>query len=113
MDQARAFLAAYFPAWENAPVICESWLLSPALAGLLPPDSRILRFQRAFDLTPGSGDEREAVLQWVFRLTPSQQQGVSLDALPEDTALRRSMKRYLLSGGGVTAASGPLVRDFS
>ncbi len=67
----------------------------------------------AFDLTPGSGDEREAVLQWVFRLTPSQQQGVSLDALPEDTALRRSMKRYLLSGGGVTAASGPLVRDFS
>ena len=92
---------------------CESWLLSPVLKDLLPPDSRILRFQRVFDLTPGSGDEREAVLQWVFRLTPSQQQGVSLDALPENTSLQKNLKRFLLSGGVFTAAGGPLVRPFA
>ncbi len=112
VDQARAFLAAYFPAWENAPVTCESWLLSPALAGLLPPDSRILRFQRAFDLTPGTDDEREAVLQWVYRLAPPQQKHVSVSDLPEDTALRRNMKRFLLSGGMINAAGGPLARRF-
>ncbi len=67
----------------------------------------------AFDLTPGSGDEREAVLQWVFRLTPSQQQGVSLDALPENTFLQKSLKRFLLSGSVVTCAGGPLARPFA
>jgi hypothetical protein len=111
--RAKKFLAAYFPDWQNAPMTCESWLLSPVLKDLLPPDSRILRFQRAFDLTPGSGDEREAVLQWVFRLTPAQQENVSLDALPEDTSLQKSMKRFLLSGGVFTAAGGPLVRRFA
>ena len=92
---------------------CESWLLSPVLKDLLPPASRILRFQRAFDLTPGTEDEREAVLQWVFRLTAPQQKNVSLDALPENTSLQKSMKRFLLSGGVFTAASGPLVRPFA
>ena len=92
---------------------CESWLLSPVLKDLLPPDSRILRFQRAFDLTPGSGDEREAVLQWVFRLTALQQETVSLDTLPESTSLQKSLKRFLLSGGVVTCAGGPLARPFA
>ncbi len=113
VEKAKAFLADYFPAWKDAPITCESWLLSPALAGLLPPESRILRFQRAFDLTPGADDEREAVLQWVYHLAPPQQQGISLDALPEDTILQRNMKRFLLSGGVVTSASGPLARQFA
>ena len=112
VDRAKAFLAAYFPDWKDAPITCESWLLSPALKELLHPDSHILHFQRAFDLTPGTADEREAVLQWVFHVAPSQQQNVSLDALPEDTSLQRNMKRYLLSGGKVPAASGPLARRF-
>ena len=113
VDRAKKFLAAYFPAWQNAPMTCESWLLSPALKDLLPPDSRILRFQRAFDLTPCADDEREAVLQWVYRLTPPQQENVDLHALPEGTALQKSMKRFLLSGGVFTAASGPLARPFA
>ncbi len=112
LDRAKAFLAEYFPEWRDSPVTCESWLLSPALKQLLPPDSRILRFQRAFDLTPGTEDEREAVLQWVYHLAPPQQRTVSLNTLPEDTSLRRSMKRYLLSGGAVASAGGPLVRRF-
>ena len=86
---------------------------SDALKELLPPDSRILRFQQAFDLTPGTEDEREAVLQWIYHLAPPQQQNVSLSTLPEDTALQKSMKRYLLSGKTFTAASGPLARRFA
>ena len=113
LDRAKAFLAEYFPEWQNAPVTCESWLLSPALKELLPPDSRILRFQQAFDLTPGTEDEREAVLQWIYHLAPPQQQNVSLSTLPEDTALQKSMKRYLLSGKTFTAASGSLSRRFA
>ncbi len=112
VERAKAFFASYFLEWKDAPMTCESWLLSPALKELLPPNSRILRFQRAFDLTPCADDAREDVLQWVYRLTPPQQKNVSLDALPEGTALQKSMKRFLLSGGVVTAAEGPLARDF-
>lgn len=112
VEKAKAFFAQYFPKWQDAPMTCESWLLSPALKGLLPPDSRILRFQRAFDLTPCPDDEREAVLQWVYRLTPPQQKNVSLDALPENSTLQKSMKRFLLSGGVVPGAEGPLARRF-
>lgn len=113
VEKAKAFFTQYFPEWQDAPMVCESWLLSPALKELLPPDSRILRFQRAFDLTPCKDDEREAVLQWVFHLAPPQQEGVSLSALPEDTGLQRGMKRFLLSGGVIHAARGPLVRRFA
>lgn len=113
VERAKKFLAAYFPDWQDAPMTCESWLLSPALKDLLPPDSRILRFQRAFDLTPRTDDEREAVLQWVFRLTAPQQKNAALDALPENTSLQKSLKRFLLSGGVFTAAGGPLVRPFA
>ena len=113
IDRAKEFLAAYFPEWQDAPMTCESWLLSPALKELLPPDSRILRFQRAFDLIPGADDEREAVLQWVYHLAPPQQRGISLNDLPEDTSLQRNMKRFLLCGGIVTAASGPMARRFT
>lgn len=110
--QARAFFKARFPAWENRPIKCESWLLSPELKRLLHENSRILRFQQGFDISEASDDALEAVLQWVFRLTPSMQKNAALKALPESTSLQRAMKAYLLSGGTIHSGFGPLVRPF-
>ena len=112
LQRVKTFLKQYFPAWAEVPIRCESWLLSPVLKRLLPASSRILGFQQAFDIAPVEDDAREAVLQWVYHLTPDMQKGFSLEALPENTSLQRSMKRYLLSGGTVTSGEGPLVRSF-
>jgi hypothetical protein len=112
LDRARSFLKKHFPEWADAPIKCESWLLSPALKGLLPAGARILRFQAAFDLTE-TEPEANDVLQWVFGLTESQKASARLEDLPEDTSLRRNAKAFLLDGGRIGTATGLLVRRFS
>ncbi len=109
--QARAFLTDYFPDWAEESMECESWLLSPVLVSLLPENSNILRFQRAFEMI-SQDPEPDDVLEWVFRLTQGQQKTTPLEALPEQTSLQRSMKAFLLSGGRVGVAQGRLVRPF-
>ena len=112
LDRARSFLKKHFPEWADAPIKCESWLLSPALKGLLPAGARILRFQAAFDLTE-TEPEANDVLQWVFGLAESQKASARLEDLPEDTSLRRNAKAFLLDGGRIGTATGLLVRRFS
>ena len=90
---------------------CESWLLSPALADLLPENSNIRRFQRAFALVSHDPEPND-VLEWVFRLTESQQETTAWEDLPEETGLQRSMKAFLLSGGRVGTAKGRLSWPF-
>ena len=109
--QARRFLKEFFPDWADVHMECESWLLSPALSGLLPENSRILQFQRAFDIIQVNPEPMD-VLEWVYCLTENQQKTASLASLPEDTSLRRNMKAYLLSGGKVGTAMGHLKRRF-
>ena len=111
LGAARQFLEDCFPDWAQAPVECESWLLSPALKALLPEGSNILRFQRAFRITEVDPEPVD-VLEWVFRLTESQQKTTPLHELPEETSLQRSMKAYLLSGGKVGTARGILCAGF-
>lgn len=109
--RAREFLKEYFPDWAEESMECESWLLSPVLASLLPENSNILSFQRAFEMI-SQDPEPQDVLEWVFRLTQGQQKTTPLEALPEGTCLQRSMKAFLLSGGRVGVAQGRLVRPF-
>ena len=109
---ARRFMAEYRPAWKDAPMVCASWLMFPGLKDLLPEDSHILRFQRAFDFT-GVVAEEGGVLEWVFNLTAPQQEHADLSALPEDTSLRRRMKAFLLAGGKVGVGRGVLAREFA
>ena len=111
VTQARAFLREYLPEWAEAPMECESWLLSPALCKLLPEGSNILRFQNAFEVAETDPEPMD-VLEWVYCLTPSQQKTVNLSGLPEDTSLRRNMKAFLLSGGKVGVARGWLSSAF-
>ncbi len=112
VEKARAFMQEFYPEWANAPITLHSWLLSHELKALLPETSRILRFQRAFAPTIAQGECLEAVLQWVYALPPQARNRDSLPGLAEDTALRRSMKAYLLSGGQIFAARGTLTGKF-
>lgn len=96
-EEARALLGP-------APMTCHSWLLSPDLPGLLDAGSRILAFQRNFTIHSPAPDRE--FRQWVFK-----DPGLPDEALPEDTALQRSLKRFLLRGGIFHDARGILIDD--
>lgn len=107
VKKARAFLTEWFPEWEEAPMMCTSWLLSPRLRELLPKDSNILNFRRAFELTEMDA-EPDDVLEWVFGVAAGQRGTVSLADLPEGTTLQKNMKAFLADGGKVGVATGRL-----
>jgi len=102
LARCRAFLRDYYPDWADAPIWCDSWLMSPTLAQFLPSSSRILGFQRRFEIR-SFDPESLAALTWVYpgfkAPTPD---------LPEKTSLQRSMKPFLLAGNRPGAAEGIL-----
>ena len=112
VDGARALFARFYPEWADAPILLHSWLLSPALPQLLPEGSNILRFQSAFDILE-TEQESDDCLEWVFKIAGGQRESVRLEDLPENTSLQRSMKAYLLAGGGVGSGRGVLARPFA
>jgi hypothetical protein len=95
-NRARRFFARCFPRDDSSYGVCGSWLLDPQLAGYLPGEANIVRFQRRFQLLPEwEMDADAAVIEFVFqRAIPS-----SLDDLPQDTALQRAVVRHLRDGG--------------
>ena len=91
---------------------CASWLLSPDLAAFLPETSRILHWQKAFDIAADE-DGKGSVLQWVFGLCGAQiRELTDLNTLREETLLQKKLKAHLLSGGTIRNGKGPLVRRF-
>ncbi|MBR3545631.1 MAG: family 20 glycosylhydrolase, partial [Oscillospiraceae bacterium] len=112
LERAKAFLKEYFPERYGERMLCESWLLSPALEDLLPADSRILRFRRAFTITDIFPDD-DSALQWVFGTAEKQKDTVVPEDLPEKTSLQRALKARLLSGRKPGSAIGILTGSFS
>ena len=110
-SDARLEAARLRQSWEaartmlgGAPMLCHSWLLSPDLPGLLEADSRLLAFQRNFDIFDPVPNED--FRQWVFK-----DPGLPNDRLPEDTRLQRALKAFLLAGNIFHAARGRLHSD--
>ena len=99
---ARAFLRTYFPAYGEAPFWCSSWLLHPALRELLNEKSNIVRFRALFDVQRVDNEDL-SYRAFVFR----RPDGNVFD-YPEETALQRRLKQYLLAGGRFGSASGVL-----
>ena len=104
LNAFRAFTAKYFPE-KNYPIICQSWLLSPAIDKLLSPQSKIIKFKNCFHITNWEPNDEE-FLQWVYG-----KPDIEYAKLPEKTKLQRNMKNYLLSGKYVGSALGQLI-DF-
>lgn len=82
-------------------VVCGSWLLAPALNGLLPEDSGIRRFAgdyRIYDVD----EEDQEFYEWLFGGYKP------LEKLPEYTSLQRAVKTHLAAGGRLGMARGIL-----
>ena len=103
-EEAKALLVPFFPGAENSVWCCGSWLLGPALQELLPADSRILGFQRNFQVTRTYPDPQ--FKQWVYKRID-----IPNEDLPENTSLQRKMKAWLLAGNEYLSGEGPLVED--
>lgn len=103
--QARKLIGSVFPDWDGAPIFCQSWLLSQNLPELLPESSRILAFQRSFQIQPVE-QAKSSVLLWVYK-----NRDIPLAQLPEQTSLQRSLKAFLLAGGVFRDGRGYLIED--
>lgn len=103
LEQYRSFAREFYPDRAEAPMVIESWLLSPALKELLDENSNILRFQRAFRLEKWLENDT-GFLQWVYG-----REDIPAPDLPETTSLQRRMKQHLLAGGKVGSGEGTFI----
>lgn len=94
-DRALPFFGA-----DRAAAVCSSWLLSPVLDELLPPQSRILAFQREFRIIQIDGTSRQAEERIFGRILEDP------GLYPEQTSLQRAAKARLLRGGQIPSARG-------
>ena len=103
--KAKRLFSEHFPLTDQGRRLatCWSWLLDDQLADWLPPESNIMRFQRRFELVPGSIQNDEGILEFVFRVPHALDH---LDALPQDTRLERAIVAHLKAGGHWQARTG-------
>ncbi len=93
------FIDEFYPEYRGGVICCDSWLLSPELKKLLPESSNIIKFQNQFDIKH-IDLESPWFMGWVYG------NDMPLETLPEDTTLRRNLKKHLIAGGKVGSAYG-------
>ncbi len=89
----KAFYQKYFHVTPKA-FICESWLLDPIFASLLPETSNILAFQRLGHLLPFPGKSEMA--NRVFGVKAVKE---GLNAVPHKTNMQKIFAAYAEKGG--------------
>jgi hypothetical protein len=104
-ETAEGFFSEHFPLTDQKRRLatCWSWLLDDQLADWLPPESNIVRFQRRFELVPGSVENDASLLEFVFRVPDPFGR---LDTLPQRTRLERAAVAHLKAGGHWRTRSG-------
>lgn len=107
VSSARKFFDTYFPEYQDAEFVCNSWLLSPELKKLLPENSHILDFQRRFEIQKTDESDEEYII-WVFKT-----KNCRLADLPENTALQKNMKQHLLHGGKIGSGYGVMKKTMT
>ena len=107
VKMAEDFFKQYFPEYASVSYFSDSWLLSPVLKEVLPEDSNIMKFQKAFRI--GREDVgNDEYLQWVFK-NPA----LPIEELPEETSLQKKLKVLLKNGRKVWNTLGFLTdKDF-
>ncbi len=104
VEMFKSFTKKYFPN-KNYPIICNSWLLSPALDNLLSSDSNILSFKRCFDIIEWNKTQND-FLKWIYG-----NQNINYIDLPEKTRLQINVKKHLIRGGFIGCARG-ILKEF-
>ncbi|MBQ9414853.1 MAG: hypothetical protein IJU16_06995 [Clostridia bacterium] len=94
-QQAVAFYQTYFPEISLRGIQAYSWLYSPQLSAIMPPESGINRFNHYLYLCPvPSGPD--GFYDFVFQ---TDAEHFDPDTAPTDTTLRRRFVEYVKAGG--------------
>lgn len=93
VDASLAWAASWFPRFPI--VVCDSWLLDPALSQVLFPDSRIIRFQKRFTLFPVAQHGLPQIYERVFGFGLDEQDVLSF---PPATTLQKRVQEALRKG---------------
>ena len=91
-EESYALARNFFKKYYNIGTcffFCESWLLHPWLSDALPEESKILKFQKKFTILETIENKIDPLYCVFFRLYDN------IDDYPEDTTLRRHLKRLL------------------
>ena len=100
---AKEFFKKFYPQYAPEYFMCDSWLLNPNLAKVLPEESNIVKFMRLWETFPFPADNNTQVINRVFGLGFKKE---NLPNAPETTSLQKAMKAYLLAGGEMNMAGG-------
>ena len=100
---ARSLISAHFPDYAEAPITCESWLMYEGLHNVLNESSKILAFQKRFNILL-QHPVANGYLVFIFHRANCEDYA----SLPENTSLQRATKARLLSGGGIGGGFGIL-----
>jgi hypothetical protein len=103
--EALEFFEKFYPDFSRADMVCSSWLLAPSLKNILPEKSRILEFQKSFDILDMDQDSL-GFMDWVYG-----SRDIPLEELPENTSLQRRLKPYLRNHGKIEWTTGRLVSN--
>ena len=99
--RAQAFFSAHFPELGTIRfATCESWLLDPQLADIVP-GTNIARFGARYRLFRTAHESDQSALDFVFRAPTTPR-----DELPRDTRLQRGLLDHLAQGGHIEARYG-------
>ena len=90
------------------PVYCSSWMLYPPHKELFPKGSNLFKFYELFDVFDCKIDESNHNFWRIFNKEFSQN---TLRDAPENTALQKNFKSYLLQGNNMGTGRGILLFD--
>lgn len=105
LKQAEVFFREQYPDFKYDKYTCSSWLLAPALKQLLSEESKIICFQKRFDILEENREDRE-FMEWLFQVP----ENADYNNLPEKTSLQKKAKNLLLDGGHIGSAYGIIRR---
>ena len=94
----------YFPEITGSLISCTSWLLNPNLRQVQGANSRITQFMECYTKYPNRDPAGAAMFGFVFNCHRPE----DLTILPEDTSLRRKLKKLYLEGGCLHSYSGAI-----
>ncbi len=105
LREARQFFQRHFPEKSFRAISCRTWLLDPALRGILPKDSNISQFSRLFRPLVVAGADDAQHIERIFGL------GADWKNLKPHTRLQKAAKDFLMQGGRFHLSSGFLLWD--
>lgn len=102
--KARQIIKERFPEHRGWDIFGSSWIFDPTLLEIVKPESKIAQLRTIFTLYPikSNGD---SIFSFVFEKKPEK-----LEDLPEDTSLRRGLKKMYLEGRYIHGYAGIVVK---